>query len=72
MPQSPKIAIVEPPLALSRHFVDYPWLNLLAACQMGAVLRDRGARVQVLDGLSPGGLDNDGEGLWLEIGRAHV
>jgi len=65
MPQSPKIAIVEPPLALSRHFVDYPWLNLLAACQMGAVLRDRGARVQVLDGLSPGGLDNDGEGLWL-------
>lgn len=65
MPRFSKIAVVEPPLPLSRHFIDYPWLNLLPACQVAAVLQKAGVRVQVVDGLSPGGLQERDAAFWL-------
>jgi len=47
-----RAVVVLPPLRLSPHFIDYPWLTHLGACQAAAVLRARGWRVELLDGLA--------------------
>jgi MoaA/NifB/PqqE/SkfB family radical SAM enzyme len=43
--------VIQPPLALSRHFIDLPWFDLLASLQAAAELRAAGWRVALLDGL---------------------
>jgi len=47
-----RAVVILPPLRLSPHFIDYPWLTHLGACQAAAVLRARGWNVELLDGLA--------------------
>ncbi|MDH5493040.1 MAG: radical SAM protein, partial [Myxococcales bacterium] len=51
----PRVAVIFPPLELSRDFIDYPYFADLGALQAAALLRARGHDVQLLDALaSPG------------------
>ena len=67
MSQLPQTVVVQPPLLLSRDFIDYPYFSMLGAAQAAAVIRQCGAPVQVLDGLSGEGADlsSTEELLWL-------
>jgi MoaA/NifB/PqqE/SkfB family radical SAM enzyme len=64
--------IIQPPLLLSRHFIDYPALTAVAGCQAAAVLRERAWDLEILDGFGrPGaGLQELGEQAWMGEGRA--
>jgi len=48
----PKAFVIQPPLVLSRHFIDYPYFANLGAYQAAAVLRSAGRQVQVIDGFA--------------------
>src|SRR5512142_1706543 len=47
-----EVLIVQPPLRISRDFVDYPYLVGLGAYQAAAVIRTSGAFVKILDGFT--------------------
>ncbi|MBI5498603.1 MAG: radical SAM protein [Deltaproteobacteria bacterium] len=66
-PGTSRAVVLLPPLLLSRHFVDYPWLTHLGAYQAAAVLLRRGWRVEVLDGFARprAALVRRGERAWL-------
>jgi len=44
-----RVLVVNPPLTVSRDFIDYPYLSNLGAVQVGAELRARGAEVSLID-----------------------
>lgn len=48
----PRAVIVQPPLLLSRDFIDYPYFAGLGAYNAAAVLAGRGWEVQVIDGFT--------------------
>ena len=60
-----RIAIVFPPIRVSRDFIDYPYFADLGAVQAAAVLRDKGFEVDLVDALAMTGAtlepdENDG------------
>src|SRR5690606_18934712 len=59
-----RVAVVFPPLDVSRDFIDYPYFADLGAVQAAAVLRAAGHEVSLLDALAlPGaGLADRGRG----------
>ena len=61
--------VIQPPLLLSRDFIDYPWFDGLGAYQAAAVLLRRGWQVEVLDGLigSSSDLFAVARGAWLWV-----
>jgi MoaA/NifB/PqqE/SkfB family radical SAM enzyme len=48
----PRALIIEPPLVLPEHFIDYPYFGGLGAYQAAAVLRQAGWQVEVVDGFA--------------------
>lgn len=50
-----RVTIVFPPLRISTDFIDYPYFTNLGAVQAAAVLRERGHRVSLIDGLAVAG-----------------
>ncbi|NUQ73810.1 MAG: radical SAM protein [Polyangiaceae bacterium] len=48
----PRVAIVFPPLDVSRDFIDYPYFADLGAVQAAAVVRDAGHAVTLIDALA--------------------
>ncbi len=52
-----KAVVIQPPLLLSRDFIDYPYFTCLGGYQAAAVLRQSGFRVSVIDGLARSGAD---------------
>ncbi|HUU00767.1 MAG TPA: radical SAM protein [Myxococcota bacterium] len=62
----PEAVIVQPPLLLSREFIDYPYFSNLGAYQAASILRSCGFEVAVVDGLlGEGGLRETGKQAWL-------
>ena len=50
-----KVAVIFPPLRVSRDFIDYPYFADLGAVQAAAVLRAAGHDVQLVDALATPG-----------------
>ncbi len=66
-----RVAIVFPPLSVSRDFIDYPYFADLGAVQAAALLRARGHEVALLDALArPGAalVPADGDRVHLGVG----
>jgi MoaA/NifB/PqqE/SkfB family radical SAM enzyme len=63
--QEMKAVVIQPPLLLSRDFIDYPYFTSLGSAQAAAILREKGWEVTVLDGMARSGAD-----LWEEGGEA--
>ncbi len=63
----PEAVIVQPPLLLSKEFIDYPYFSNLGAYQAASILRSCGFHVGVVDGLigEGGDLLETGELAWL-------
>ncbi len=64
--------LVQPPLLLSKDFIDYPYWAVMAAAQAGAVLRSRDIEPELIDGLSGAGADftsGTEQEAWLGVSR---
>ncbi len=53
----PRALILQPPLLLAEHFIDYPYFAGTGAYLAAAVLREQGWEVSVLDGFTAPGAD---------------
>src|SRR5439155_7113017 len=65
-----RVAVVFPPMRVSRDFIDYPYFADLGAVQAASVLRSAGHEVTLIDALAlPGaGLEASGGDGYVQIG----
>ncbi len=62
----PEAVIIQPPLLLSKEFIDYPYFSNLGVYQAASILRGCGFQVAVVDGLiDDDGLREIGKRAWL-------
>ena len=72
---TPRVLVVQPPLRLSRDFIDYPYHCDLAGAQAASVIREAGLGVRLLDAFAlPGSTlaDLDGDRVRLGAGPDEV